>query len=117
MYVDVLIEHAFLGNQTLTYSINHTISPGVRVSIPLNGKEIVGFVMNVHDKKPEGFDVKEVIEVIDHQSVINEELHQLAPWMAWNTVSPLIRCLQTILPNKLTPKSSSQDAKLERIVV
>lgn len=117
MYVDVLIEHSFLGNQTLTYSINQTISPGVRVSIPLNGKEIVGFVMNVHDKKPEGFDVKEVIEVIDDQSVINEELHQLAPWMAWNTVSPLIRCLQTILPNKLTPKSSSQDAKLERIVV
>lgn len=117
MYVDVLIEHTFLGNQTLTYITQDAIEVGVRVRVPLGSQEIVGFVVAVHEHVETDRTLKEVVEVIDVKPIINQELDALAKWMAWHTVSPLIRCYQAILPNKLTPKSSHEAIKTQRFVV
>ena len=117
MYLDVLIEHAFLGNQTLTYHSSVPVEQGVRVVVPLLERRVYGFVVNCHQHAPQDFEIKDILEVVDKIPIINDELTLLASVMAATTVSPLIRCLQTILPNKLKPRSSAQKAKLEKYVV
>lgn len=117
MYLDVLIEHAFLGNQTLTYHSPTAVEPGVRVVVPLLERHVYGFVVACHQDEPVGFEIKDIVEVVDQSPIINDELTLLADVMADSTVSPLIRCLQTILPNKLKPRSSTQKAKRETVVV
>lgn len=117
MFADVLIEHAFLGNQTLTYSTGSLkVGVGERVMIPLREREIMGFVVRVHQEEPSDFEVQTIIERVDGAPILNEELQQLSEWLSYYTVSPKIRCLQTILPNKLSPKSTSKSAKIIKMI-
>lgn len=116
-FCEVYIEHAFLNNETLTYhTAGFAVSFGMRVLVEVRGRELIGFVVDVHDQEPLDFKVSSIKSVLDEHSIINEELYQIAQWMSYHTVSPMIKCLQTILPNQLRPTSSSQDAKLIRYV-
>ncbi|QIK70231.1 primosomal protein N' [Erysipelothrix sp. HDW6C] len=117
MYLDVYIEDSFLGNQALTYDAHDFfVQPGTRVRITIRNRDIIGFVHRVYPREDKGFKVLPIQGVIDEAPILNEELFALAEWMRYRTVSPIIRCLQTILPNKLKPQSSAKAAKMERIV-
>ena len=116
-FCEVYIEHAFLNNETLTYATGGLpVVFGMRVLVEIKGREVIGFVVEVHDRQPLKFDVLPIKGLLDQESIINNELYELAQWMSYNTVSPMIQCLQTILPNQLRPTSSSKDAKLIRYV-
>ncbi|WP_240920446.1 primosomal protein N' [Erysipelothrix sp. HDW6A] len=118
MYCEVYIENSFLGNKTLTYDVGgFSVARGMRVSVSLRNREIIGFVASVHNNKPEDFEAMPILSVLDDTPILNEELWLCADWLAYRTVSPIIRCLQTILPNKLKPQTSSKKAKKERIIV
>lgn len=117
MYCDVYIEQAFLNNNLLTYSTgSFDVFFGMRVSIKVRGRDMIGFVQQVHNTKPVGFEAVEIDGVIDEESIINQELYDVATWMSYHTVSPMIKCLQAILPNQLRPAASSKEAKLIRYV-
>ena len=116
-FCEVYIEHAFLNNETLTYATGGLpVVFGMRVLVEIKGREVIGFVVEVHDRQPLKFDALPIKGLLDQESIINNELYELAQWMSYNTVSPMIQCLQTILPNQLRPTSSSKDAKLIRYV-
>ena len=112
---DVLIQDSFLFNQTLTYTCeSFALEKGMRVFVHVNTRKVVAFVMAVYDEDPSNFEFKlrRIDSVIDEVPIINDELFDLAQKMSDLFVSPLIRVLQTILPNALRPKKNYQKAKL-----
>ncbi len=118
--VKVYIEHQTMQlNNTFDYFYDGSedIVSGVRVTVPFHGQKVIGFVDEVIEiidleayERKQGFELKGVIEVIDKEPLINEELRQLATWLSRMTVSPLISCLNAMLPPSLKPKSNFKKA-------
>ncbi len=86
---------------------------GTRVNINFNGSDIVGYVEDIEysdlSKKEyediQGFELKEISDVIDDKPLLNKELVDLTHYLAKTTLSSLISCYQTILPPSLRPNS------------
>lgn len=116
-YLEVFIEESFLNNQTLTYSNNgFDVTPGVRVLVRVRNRLMVAFVDSIHEPYETDFKVAPIDSVLDEVPILNRELKDLAAWMSYYYMTPMIRCLQTILPNKLKPKSTAGSIKMERVV-
>jgi primosomal protein N' (replication factor Y) (superfamily II helicase) len=117
-YIDVWVEHPLGLDAPLTYRcpFEH-VEKGMRVTVSLNRQAVVGIVSDVDVKVPEGVEVKDVLSVLDEEPVINEELNELALWMAMDTLCDPILCYKTILPPVLKPQSSSQKAKSEKWLI
>lgn len=103
--IDVYTQHPILGNQTLTYTHNTFLERGVRCWVELVNRKIVAFVARSYEGEAD-FEVKPIEAIIDTSPILNEELHQLATEMSRQTLSPIIRCFQAILPNQLRPKNN-----------
>lgn len=115
--VEVYTQNPIAHNQTLTYESEKMIPTGCRVLIELRNRQIVGFVVNCYEGKVD-FETKKILEVIDEQPIINQELFDLATWLSYQTLSPMIRCLQAILPNVLRPSQSfNEPVKVKMIKV
>ncbi len=125
--VNVWLEHPVMNlNRTFSYYCNDELSVerGMRVQVPLLSQTVVGIVDSVFSvdasaeeySEKEGYEVKELIEVLDEEPVLNDELYELGLWMSHQTVSPVISCFQSMLPNKIKPKSNRKAASLEYYV-
>lgn len=120
--VNVYIEHPIFKIDQLFsyYTMDDTISVGKRVLVSFNNQNnIIGFVDEVikTDKTIEeiehnfGYSIKEIIKIIDDQSLLNEELYNLGKWMALDTISPTISCFQAMLPSYMKPSSNNLTIK------
>ena len=115
--VEVLIEHNIKIDSYYTYLCNDqtNIKIGCRVYVPFNTQNIVGYVINIrtinctYDElcKNDNIKYKFINNVIDEEPILNDELFNLAKYMEKEYVSPLIYCLQTILPPSYKPKSTA----------
>jgi primosomal protein N' (replication factor Y) len=99
MYADVLVEVNILKDTLFTYKVPSNISVirGVRVYVPFGPREIEGFVIKVHNNKPD-FDTKDIIRVVDKKPVLTEELFKIGDYISKKTLSSLILSYQTMLP-------------------
>lgn len=115
----VLIEYSAENiDRTFDYLLDSEKSvKGCRVSVDFGRqKNIIGYVIDSEFTKLSkeeieqdyGFALKEVNSVIDNESLLSEELQELACFMAKEYASPLISCLQTMLPKSLKPKSGKK---------
>ncbi len=109
-------------NQMYTYLCeDDSLKKGMRVFVNFNGRNLIGFVESAEMcceteeelKNRFGFQVKKITSILDKESLLTDELHDLALWMAKETVSPVISCFQAMLPNKIKPSSSHQNIKME----
>jgi len=109
MYIDVLVEIASGKDKTFTYKLKNEMNvlPGVRVLVPFGRQKLEGFVLNKSEKKDFDYEVKEVIEIIDENPVINTEMIELGKYLSKKTLSPLIMCYQTMLPAGLKAKKNT----------
>lgn len=104
MYVKVLIETRVKSNDmTFTYHVskdacNNII--GKRVLVPFSNRIVEGFVLD-YDVKPEDYDVKGVLKVIDEEPVLNDELIKLGKFMSERYLCSLIYTYQAMLPKAL----------------
>ena len=55
-------------------------------------------------------------DVKDYESLITDELHDLAMWLKENTLSTTISCFQTMLPSKLKPTTNNKKIVKEKWV-
>lgn len=106
MYTDVIVELKNLGkDKTFTYSINDDliskIEVGKRVLVPFGNQKLEGFVLKIHNNKPDGYDVKDIIDVIDENVVLNEEMLELGKYISKKTLCNLINAYQSMLPSAL----------------
>ncbi len=115
--VRIYIEYSLMSlDHYFTYLSNDdSLSIGKRVIVNFNHKNIVGFIAGFEKTnrteeelvKDFGYKLKFIEEIIDNENIMNEELMDLAHFMAKNTISPLMSCLNTILPPQLKPKKSN----------
>lgn len=82
------------------------IKVGIRVSVPFGRMVLEGFVVEVKSKSSLS-ELKDVIDIIDRDIVLNEELLSLGKVMRDKTLATLISCYQVMLPKALKAKKNS----------
>lgn len=80
------------------------IQKGVRVEVPFGRRKIQGFVEKIVDETDFEGKMKSIVNVIDIEPVLNQEMIDLSSWMADQTYSFRISCLQTMLPSVMRAK-------------
>ena len=62
------------------------------------GKEYVGIVAQLHGNKPENYEVKDLLQVIDTQPILLPEQYRLWQWIADYYMSPIGEVFKAALP-------------------
>ena len=96
-----------------------TIQPGMRVIVPFGPRKIQGFVTEIKAES-EFKKLREIIEPMDLEPVLNHELLELGNWLTENTLCFKIYAFQAMLPAALKAKYEkkvklSLDARLEEL--
>ena len=108
MIIGVLVE---LSNKNIDkifdYSVpdnlKDKIKIGIRVKVPFGRMELEGFVIEI--KMSSDILVKDILEVVDDEVILNEELLELGKSIQRDTLSTLISCYQIMLPKALKAKN------------
>ncbi len=112
MYVDVLVETKVRSNDMVfTYKLSSSLNSdiiGKRVLVPFSNRVVEGFVINYGVKKDE-YVVKDIIDVIDEEPVLNKELLELGKFMSKKYLCPLIYAYQAMLPRALKANHKVND--------
>ena len=106
MYADVLVElKAKKIDKTFTYLIPNKLKDkvkiGIRVLVPFGKQILEGFVLNVEYNKNIDYELKEIIDIVELEPVINEEMLELGKYISKKTLCNLINAYQTMLPTAL----------------
>lgn len=106
MYVDVLVELKTRKiDKTFTYSVpdvfKDNIKVGMRVLVPFGKQKLEGFVLGLEEEKDIDYEIKEILDVIDEEPVLNNEMLELGKYISSKTLCNLISAYQTMLPAAL----------------
>lgn len=107
MYALVLVEIGVKNvDKYFTYHIpdnlEDKINIGIRVKVPFNTRKISGFVIKIINKiEDNNYEVKDILEVIDNEEVLNLELLKLGEYISSKTLCSMITAYQTMLPKAL----------------
>ena len=72
---------------------------GCRVLVPFGrSKQYVGVIVRQHDQRPEGYEVKDILQVIDTQPILLPEQYRLWQWIADYYMSPIGEVYKAALP-------------------
>ena len=90
-------------NGTFTYSVPDAlvgkVQPGMRVLVAFGrNKNYIGIVDNLHDRQPEGYEVKPLLQLIDDQPMLLPVQLQLWHWIADYYMSPIGEVYKAALP-------------------
>ena len=109
MVAEVLVEIEKL-DKTFTYLIpsNLNIQIGIRVLVPFGRQKLEGFVVAIKDEIPSEYKLKEIIEVIDDNPILNNELLKLGKDLSKKTLCTLTSAYQTMLPSALKAKVNTK---------
>ena len=104
MIIEVLIEiKAWKQDRTFSYhvppSLESKIKVGKRVLVPFQNRELEGFIVGFNSNVD--YEVKDIIDVIDEEPVLNDELLELGKYISRKTLCNLISAYQTMLPSAL----------------
>ena len=121
--VEVYVTNASLNvNYPFTYYSENEIKKYVRVGVRFN-KSLTNAIVSdcyITNKsldeinKENGFKIQPIIKVIDEEPIISQEQFNLAFWLSKTTVSPLISCLNSMLPKTLKTSKSTSGPKMVR---
>lgn len=108
MIIGVLVE---LSNKNIDRVFDYSVPDcfldkiklGIRVKVPFGKMELEGFVVEV--KGSSDIEVKDILDVIDDEAILNSELLELGKKMQEDTLSTLISCYQIMLPKALKAKN------------
>src|SRR5699024_4959909 len=84
-------------------NLQEDIAIGMRVIVPFGqrNRRVQGFITQLKTAQDFDGELKEIIDVMDLDPVLNRELIDLGEWMAQSTYSFRISCYQTMLPAAL----------------
>lgn len=108
MIIGVLVE---LSNKNIDRVFDYSVPDcfldkiklGIRVKVPFGKMELEGFVVEVKDSSD--VEVKDILDVIDDEAILNSELLELGKKMQEDTLATLISCYQIMLPKALKAKN------------
>ncbi len=85
-------------------AMQDALQPGVLVVVPLRNRVLPGIVMELTDT-PAVPDTRPIQSIIDPEPVLSNTLLDLARWTARETLAPLHKCVQMMLPPGMRPKA------------
>lgn len=118
--IEAYVTNASLNiNRPFTYIYDSDIDKYCRIRVVFNHADNIALVINstytdknIDELEEEmGFKLSRVLEVIDDNPVISDELYDLAFWMSRTTISPLISCLNAMLPKTLRTSKTIKGPK------
>ena len=117
MYAEVLIEYGVKSlDKTFTYIIpkhlKTELKVGMKVLIPFATKTINGFVINIKDEFNEDFEIKEIINIVDKELMLDDELLKMGKHLQEKTLCSLIAAYKTMLPSSLKVKDKKHNYDL-----
>lgn len=113
MIILVLVElSSFNIDKTFYYKVPDylidKIKIGVRVLVPFSHQTLEGFVMGIEKDNLEfDSDIKDIIDVIDEDVILNDELIELGKYISEKTISTLISSYQVMLPKALKARKKN----------
>ena len=101
MFADVILPLPLDGLFTyvVPQQLTNQVKFGVRVRVPFGrGKTYIGIIAQVHDNQPEGYEVKDLLQVLDTQPVLLPEQYRLWSWIADYYMSTIGEVYKAALP-------------------
>lgn len=77
--------------------------PGARARVLVGKRRLTGVIVKVHDRRPEGINLRPLEEVIDREPILPRDLLELGRFMADYYFSPVGEVFRTMLPSDLPP--------------
>jgi len=111
-------------NHPFTYFSYDEIDKYKRVRISFNHSYTTALIFNVVEtnksieeiEKEKGFKLSPILDVIDDETIFSDELFDLALWLSKTTLSPVVSCINAMLPKVLKTSRKIKDPKtLDRI--
>ena len=101
MFADIILPLPLDG--VFTYSVPQSLEGqvirGVRVLVPLGrNKTYVGIISEVHDKKPEGYQTKDILQVLDSCPILLDAQLHLWQWIADYYMAPIGEVFKAAFP-------------------
>lgn len=97
-------------------NLESKIKIGVRVTVPFHNQILEGFILSINENKQDR-ELKEVINIVDDDIILDDELLELGKYMSKKTLSTLISCYQAMLPKALKAQAkTSINIKREKII-
>ena len=85
-------------DMAFTYRIGEAVPVvGGRVLVPFRNERLSGIVVALHHRQPE-IKIKEILQVLDAEPVLDSVLMQLGQWMAQYYLAPIGEVFRTMLP-------------------
>jgi len=103
MYADVYIGYPL--DTVFTYRIpsDMIVESCMRVRVNFSGRNVIAFVKRTHNQKPQGFEVKDILDVIDSEPIFDDRLFALTRYTASTYLSSQGEALSMALPSGLKP--------------
>ena len=83
--------------------LQHVLKQGMRVIVPFGPRKVQGFVIDIVSES-EFPKLRDIIEPMDIQPILNKELLQLSDWLTEKTLCYKISAFQVMLPPALKAK-------------
>ncbi len=94
----------------LTYEIPPELAllaqPGVRAKVRVGKRRLTGLVIAIHDRRPEGFEVRPIEEIVDLEPVVPGDLLELARFTADYYLVPIGDVVRAMVPGDLPPQGN-----------
>lgn len=110
-YVDVVLPLPLTAKFTylLPSAFSEEVKIGCRVIVPFGSKKMyTALVVSIHEQKPEGYEVKEVLEVLDKRPVLLPHQFKFWQWLAEYYMCAEGDVYKAALPSGMKLESESQ---------
>ena len=87
--------------------LENRVKEGIRVLVPFGKMKLEGFVIEIKNNNTYDKKLKDILDVVDSDIVLNEELLELGKKIQKKTLASLISCYQVMLPKALKAKHGS----------
>ena len=101
-YADVILPVPLAGLFTYSVPEGMAVGVGVRVLVTFGrSKKYMGIVACLHNNKPEGYEVKPIIQLMDAEPIVTDNQLKLWQWIADYYMSPIGEVYKAALPSGL----------------
>jgi len=109
MVANVLVEIKNI-DKTFSYKVPSNLEKntkiGMRCLVSFGNQKLEGFIVELEINKEYDYELKEIIELIDENPVLNDELLDLGKYIKKKTLCSLTNAYQTMLPSALKAKKN-----------
>ena len=101
-YADVILPVPLSGVFTYSVPEGMAVSVGMRVLVTFGrSKKYMGIVASLHNNKPQGYEVKSIVQVMDSEPIVTDNQLKLWQWIADYYMSPIGEVYKAALPSGL----------------